>query len=346
MFYKVKILFLKQASDAGCPFEIYDESVFLDKENFLSLFRWKAGSHYQFILSKNPEYKIIKDYKLYSYHKQWAKSFMDTVLQSLEWSTESSDINYSDYDVVITTNPFLSENIILENTKTLFVTFIEEHAFPDLYYIKNSYDAFINHTPPEERTKCPPKCLFAKDEILLPYYTDIAKIRSVFSDVDKKNKTVFFEGRTVDMLIQKYKSLDIVEQMMDRYGLKAKFKNFGGWDKETKTDNDSYKYWNSLFESEYAVSISNRLGQFFQDSASAKCVSIGICRRKDFLHEYGHLKQDAGIEEICQLIEKIEFDKNIKEKMIDYQDKKMTTNQQNFENIIQEKINTKLGTRI
>jgi len=334
----MKILFLRQASDAACPFETYDQDVFLDKKKFLSLFKWKAGGHYQFFLSKNPDYKIIKDYKLYSYHQQWNKSFTDTVLQSLQWSIESSDINYHDYDVVITSNPFLSENIIKENKKTLFVTFIEEHAFFDLYHIKNNYDIFINHTPSGERQRCPPKCLFAKEEVLLPYYTDISKIRKVFSGVNKKNKTVFFEGRTVDILIQRYKSLNVVEQIMNEYGLKPKFKNFGGWNEEIKENNDSYEYWNNLFESDYAVSISNRLGQFFQDSASAKCVSIGNCIRKDFLHEYGFLEKNVEIQEICQLIQKIEFDKNIKAKMIEYQDKRMLTYQQNFDNFIKEKI--------
>ena len=143
----MKILFLKQASDVSCPFKKYSKDTFLDKEVFLSLFKWKAGGHYQFFLSKNPDYEIAKEYQTYSYHKQWDKSFFNSVLAGLEYSISMFDVKYNDYDIVITTNPFLKREIIENNPKTLFVTFIEEHAFPELYSIKNSYDLFFNHTP-------------------------------------------------------------------------------------------------------------------------------------------------------------------------------------------------------
>ena len=181
----VKTLFIKQKYDITGP--VYDSNFLTEKPfDILNRFKWKSGHPFQFGLKFKFEFKVVDNYKLFSWQlsdKLINKQRQDYIddFYSNKNLPHVLDLDLSKYDLIFTSNPFLPIELINTYRDILFISEPAEHWDESIYLHDNNYDLMWNHTPRSAKHQIPVKKLYsAKKMFYRPYMTDYKSMQSLF----------------------------------------------------------------------------------------------------------------------------------------------------------------------
>ena len=309
----MKSLYIKQKFDITGPLNTCSFNV-NDPIEILKLFKWKSGHPFQMGSKLKMDFIVVENHKLFNWQeesnllnhnrREFIKSIYNEELPNIY------DVDLDNYDLILTTNPFLPKEIINNNSEKLFITEPSEHWDRSLYEYENSYDLLWNYVPKEAKYQIPvKKPICAKRFFSRPYLTDYQEMQKLFADQIKNKEYVFVGWRTSNLMSEEVKVY--FKNKLSQLNLKVKFTGINPFDQKNKFD--SLNYWLNLSKSKYFIDVTCRLGQQLQDSASVSVINIGNAWRKDlifspnFIHKIYKEGETINIKESEDLIEKIKM---------------------------------------
>ena len=326
---KLKTLFVKQHLDLLGPRTSFTYSNSNDRD-ILNAFPGKV-SLFELISFFQADFLITPTRVI----SPWLKTLLNNpeYQNELESTTtniqEITKVDLSVYDLVITHDPFIPEIKQLKALypKTVFAYILAEHSSWQMHELGFDYDLFLDHTlnSADKFVRLPQAINF-----LCPRVP--STIQSLF---DEKNKTIFFDYRTVGHFTSQGNnnvalSFNDVEEYINKIS-----KNFPlPFEYISKTslqpymftkekENDSLKYYAKLVRSKYFVTIANRVGQAAFDAASAGALVIGT-DKSDLHSKLCHpnaLTTGMFTElDILNMIQKFESNKELYEKALKHQE--------------------------
>lgn len=327
----MKALFVKQKYDITGP--VYDCSFEREQPlEILKLFKWKSGHPFQLGLRLNFDFKIVENHKLFSWQSQ-ANLIQDNRIKDINNFYEEinipsiHEINFDEYDLIFTSNPFIPKNIIENNKSKLFISEPAEHWDESIYLYNNSYDLMWNHTPKEAKYQIPTKELrSAKKSFNRPYLTSFDNMQHIFKNFMVDKDKVFIGWRTSNLMNKETKEYFLEE--LKKINLEPYFTGINPFDKKEK--NDALNYWIKLSSSKYYLDITCRLGQQLQDSAVVSVINIGNAWKKELIHEKCYIpkvfREDSelkpeDVDNFMKIIKSINSNLEIQNEILEYQSK-------------------------
>ena len=315
----MKSLFIKNKYCYGGPWTSFNFDETSPRE-ILSYTFSKAGHPFPMILLMGMDCKIvdlgmrepwmhIAARETPNYHKIINK--YTTNICKLE------NISFSDYDLVYTEDPILDADIILANTKTLFVYNDAEWNNSER---EKYYDLHIEHNP------------ICSDFYSFPQAPDFV---SIFKSDNRSS--IYLEYRTV--------TLNIAEILTKQTGLKCVCNDTVSKVYYCMTDppDNGLAYWEKMGLCKYHIQLPAtqgvRLGQGLGDAASMGLINIGMALNTKFLHPY--CKVDK-IEDVIRVIKTIESNKHTGDEILKYQYKALEDANQRFTHTIQKHLDRKI----
>ncbi len=325
----MKTLFVKQKYDITGP--VYDCSFNAEQPlDILKLFKWKSGHPFQLGLQLNFDFKIVENHKLFSWQGK-ANLIKDNRIKEINNFYEGitipsiHEINFDDYDLIFTSNPFIPKSIIEKNKSKLFISEPAEHWDESIYLYDNSYDLMWNHTPKAAKHQIPTKELrSAKKSFNRPYLTSLDNMRSIFKNYMVEKDKVFIGWRTSNLMSKKTKEYFLQE--LNKINLEPYFTGVNPFDKKDK--NNAVNYWINLSSSKYYLDLTCRLGQQLQDSAVVGVINIGNAWKKELIHENCYIskvfKEDSelkteDVDNFMKIIKSVNSNLELQNEILEYQ---------------------------
>ncbi len=256
----MKSLYVKQKIHIGGPWSSFKFND-VSPEFILSKFYAKAGHPLQMILLLQMDCAIINETIAMPWMREISHLF-DTVKQHTQNTVNIDDVDFGQYDVVISEDAIIQKNIIDRYPNTLFLYFNAEHF--DAKYSQD-YDVFLQHINYQQQRHI--------NEKFFTFPRDIEAMKKMFNVTNKYG--YFLDNRDKD------------EYMLDMpNNNNSPVKNTSYYCPTNIIEGESKQYYSNLSKSKYAICISQRHGQFFHDASSLNTVCIGQTANNNnhFLH--------------------------------------------------------------
>ena len=327
----MKTLFVKQKYDITGP--VYDCSFAKQQPlEILKLFKWKSGHPFQLGLQLKFDFKIVKNHHLFSWQSN-ENLIQDKRIKDLDQYYEGVDlpviheINFDDYDLIFTSNPFIPREIIENNKSKLFISEPAEHWDKSIYLHSNSYDLMWNHTPKRAKYQIPTKELrSAKKSFNRPYLTSFNNMQHIFKNFMIDKSKVFIGWRTSNLMNLETK--EYFKEELKKINLEPYFTGINPFDEKDK--NDALNYWIKLANSKFYIDLTCRLGQQLQDSSVVSVINIGNAWKKELIYKDCYIsevfKENSeikfkDIDKLIKIIQPINSNLDLQKKILEYQSK-------------------------
>lgn len=326
---KLKTLIVKQHMDATAPRQSFKWQPGIEKE-VLSEFKGKTSTWETFCYFQ-ADLLIIPTVV----NSPWLQTVMNIPGYVDEMQSTTFDVMdirtfpLDEYDFVLTHDPILYPFINELKSKypnVLFGYILAEHSSWQMHSLGFEYDLYLDHTAnsADKIVRLPQAINF-----IYPRIPDV--ISSIFNN-DKLY--VYIDYRTVGHIYTAGNNnasltpeiydeyINLFQQNLNLTVVKSNGKALTPYMFERGSDSDSIEYYQNLANSKYFISIANRIGQAAYDAASAGALVIGNKNSKLhtlLCHADLLVDNDVTIDYICDLINKIDNDKSLYEKYINYQ---------------------------
>lgn len=223
------------------------------------------------------------------------------------------DHDLSEYDLVITHDPFLNniKELKAKYPKTLFAYILAEHSAFQMHTIGIHYDLFLDHTlnAGEEIVRLPQSHNFffprVPDTLSRLFNEERNRVfidyRSVGHFASNGNKNVLLNYEGANEYLKKLPCKLPVVPLSQTSLMPFMHNQFN--------ENDSVTYYKKLASSKYFVTIANRVGQAAFDAASAGALVIGTENSKlhrILCHPEVLMKGEFTVKDVLAKIEELE----------------------------------------
>ena len=329
----IKTLFVKQSLDILGPRTSYTWSDGIEGE-LLKLFKGKA-SLYELLVYFKSDYIIVDTLTNSPWLDTLIKQpgYVDTMKSTTSNVVQHQNIDYSQYDLVITHDPILGpwmEAYQKAYPKTVFAYILAEHTSWQLHQLGFQYDLYLDHTLqsgddvvrlPQALNMFFPRVPNTIRQMFCQQKASIfVDYRSVGHFISGGNKNVALTPAEVEQFFNENEfSLPTIK--LSETSLKPFM--FGG------SDDDGVKYYSKLAHSKYFVSIANRVGQAAFDAASAGSLVIGTDKsslHRLLCHPSVLLSGDITTETVNEKIKELEADQIKYVNALNYQENFLNLN--------------------
>lgn len=325
----LKVLFVKQAYDNLGPKSSYGWSDDISAEGLLKHFCGKT-SLFETLLYYKSDFLIVPT--------PFGSPWLNTLLQLpqykefIESTTKNvlnpTDVNFGDYDVVITHDPILGpwmDELKKKFKNTVFAYIMVEHTSWQMHGEGFKYDLWLDHTmgSTNDMVRIPQAINY-----MFPRVPEV--VQSMFKE---DSPSIFIDYRSYGHFISKGKSnvaltgSDITNfNRLNFTKLKLPLETISETSLKpymfVTNSADSIDYYKKLNRAKYYVTIANRVGQAAFDAASMGCLVIGNSKSKLhnlICHKDCLMSGDFTQSDVIKLIDKIESDGNYYNKLITHQ---------------------------
>lgn len=263
----------------------------------------------------------------------WLKTLMNKpgYTQTMEETTTNIvdiyNVDLSEYDLVITHDPFLTEVKQLKERfpNTIFAYILAEHSSYQMHEIGIDYDLFLDHTlnSVDKISRLPQAINF-----LFPRVPK--QIRNMFPF---ERKSIFLDYRSIGHLISGGSNnvsleLEDVNSFLSNLKFSLPIEGISKTSLQpymfnTFNENDSIEYYSKLCRTKYFITIANRVGQAAFDAASSGCLIIGTDKsdlHKMLCHEELLMTGNITLEDLYLKINYIESNQDLQKDALKHQE--------------------------
>jgi len=322
----LRVLFIKQVHDNVGPKTSYGYTKDISAKDLLSHFNGKT-SLFETLLYYKCNFIIIPT--------KVGSPWLNTLLQLpqykefIESTTKNvlnpTDVNFGDYDVVITHDPILGpwiDKLKKKFKNTVFAYIMVEHTSWQMHAEGFKYDLWLDHT------------LNATNNIVrLPQAVNyfFPRVPDVVSGMFNYPKnSIFIDYRSYGHFIGDSNNVMLTTQQILEFNNSLDIKLPIELISETSlkpymfvtNSDDSIAFYQKMSRAKYFVTIANRVGQAAFDAASMGCLVIGNSKSKLhnlICHKDCLMSGDFTQSDVIKLIDKIESNGDYYNKLITHQ---------------------------